>query len=217
MTPRAKCSMVFAMNDDLRPWEKVISAKLRTGEESIGRTGKTLLDFWRWAHSDLLVNTARGVLAEYLVATAVGDRSAVREGWATHDVTMPEGDGYPAIKVEVKNGGFLQTWKQPGYSKIHFGGLRSWGWNEETGRLDVPPAYHADVYVFAVHTCMEPDQLDILDLAQWDFRVLDRGTIEEYGTKSLAWGTVQRMAPTAVPWEGLKEAVREAYAARRAD
>jgi hypothetical protein len=208
-------SIVVAMSDDLRPWEKVIWAHPRTGEESIGRTGKTLLDFWRWAHSDLMVNAARGALAEYLVATAVGDGAAVRDGWATHNVTMPPGDGHPAIRVEVRHGGYLQTWRQPAYTKIHFGRLRSWGWNRETGRVDIPPGFHADVYVFAVHTCREPEQLDILDLAQWDFRVLHRRTIEEYGTKSLAWGTVQRLAPKAVAWEGLKAAVREAYEARR--
>jgi hypothetical protein len=73
------------------------------------------------------------------------------------------------------------------------------------------------VYVFAVHTCQDPEQLDLLDLAQWDFRVLHRRTIEEHGAKSLAWGTVQRLAPAAVPWEGLKAAVREAYEARRGD
>jgi hypothetical protein len=210
-------SMVCSMDDELQPWEKVLWAKPRTGEEAIGRTGRTLLDFWRWAHSDLMVSTARGVLAEYLVAIAVGDKAAVRDGWATHNVTMPPGDGVPAIRIEVRNGGFLQTWRQPAFTKIHFGRMRSWGWNRETGRLDIPPGFHADVYVFAVHTCTDPEELDILDLAQWDFRVLHRRAIEEYGTKSLAWDAVQRMAPKTVPWEGLKDAVREAYAARQGE
>jgi hypothetical protein len=78
---------------------------------------------------------------------------------------------------------------------------------------DRPGGYSARVS--RGRTCREPEQLDILDLAQWDFRVLHRRTIEEYGTKSLAWGTVQRLAPKAVAWEGLKAAVREAYEARR--
>ena len=34
--------------------------------------GARLLDFWRWSSSDLADNTTRGVLAEYLVALAVG-------------------------------------------------------------------------------------------------------------------------------------------------
>jgi hypothetical protein len=33
--------------------------------------GPDLLDFWRWSASDLVNNTMRGVLAEYLVARAL--------------------------------------------------------------------------------------------------------------------------------------------------
>ena len=35
-----------------------------------------MLDFWRWAFSDLRDNTQRGVLAEFLVALALGHRDA---------------------------------------------------------------------------------------------------------------------------------------------
>ncbi len=34
----------------------------------------TIVDCWQWAYSDLISNTERGVLAEYLVAKAVGGR-----------------------------------------------------------------------------------------------------------------------------------------------
>ncbi|WP_432794029.1 hypothetical protein [Rhodococcus ruber] len=34
--------------------------------------GQQLRDFWAWAYSDLLGNAMRGVLAEYLVGTALG-------------------------------------------------------------------------------------------------------------------------------------------------
>ena len=36
----------------------------------------TVADFWRWAFSDLRDNTTRGILAEFLVAKAVGDTKA---------------------------------------------------------------------------------------------------------------------------------------------
>ena len=34
-------------------------------------TGKLLADFWAWNSSDLLNNTLRGALAEFIVATAL--------------------------------------------------------------------------------------------------------------------------------------------------
>jgi hypothetical protein len=32
----------------------------------------TLLDFWSWAFSDVLTNTIRGMLAEFIIALALG-------------------------------------------------------------------------------------------------------------------------------------------------
>lgn len=45
---------------------------IKSGDEQIIGTDKTLLDFWRWGFSDVLNNTTRGIFAEYLVATALG-------------------------------------------------------------------------------------------------------------------------------------------------
>ncbi|WP_020133809.1 hypothetical protein [Streptomyces sp. 351MFTsu5.1] len=47
---------------------------IQAGGETVGRLG----DFWSWACSDLANNTMRGVLAEYLVATALGAAIGIR-------------------------------------------------------------------------------------------------------------------------------------------
>ena len=40
------------------------------------------LDFWRWGTSDLITNTTRGVLVEYIVARALGTcTQGVRGAW----------------------------------------------------------------------------------------------------------------------------------------
>ena len=44
-------------------------------------TGVDLLSFWRWAFSDELNNAQRGVLAEYIVASALGCNHGVRTQW----------------------------------------------------------------------------------------------------------------------------------------
>ena len=52
-----------------------VTASRKTGAEPLvaaGRSmGLTLADFWAWAWSDLLGNTERGVLAEFIVAAAL--------------------------------------------------------------------------------------------------------------------------------------------------
>jgi hypothetical protein len=60
-----------------------------------------LLSFWQWSASDLVGNTARGCLAEYIVATALGLTSGVRNDWEAYDL---EFNGW---KIEVKSSGHL--------------------------------------------------------------------------------------------------------------
>lgn len=57
----------------------------------------TVLDFWRWGFSDLRLNIVRGVLAEFLVAKAVGATETPKEEWANFDVGTPA-----SVRVEVR-------------------------------------------------------------------------------------------------------------------
>jgi hypothetical protein len=66
----------------------------------------TLLDFWQWAYSDLLSNTNRGRLAEFIVARALSlGLTDVRIEWDAVDLVTPTG-----VKVEVKSAAYLQSW-----------------------------------------------------------------------------------------------------------
>jgi hypothetical protein len=60
--------------------------------------GFDLLSFWRWSASDIVSNATRGILAEYLVARAVGAAKGVREEWAAYDLLCPDG-----TTIEVKS------------------------------------------------------------------------------------------------------------------
>ena len=56
-----------------------IQATRKSGKECFQgmSDGHTLQDFWAWAFSDLISNTERGKLAEYIVATAMGCEDVV--------------------------------------------------------------------------------------------------------------------------------------------
>ncbi|WP_052699164.1 hypothetical protein [Hyphomicrobium sp. 99] len=90
-------------------------------------------------------NTARGILAEYIVARAVGiGNPGIRPEWASFDITTPEG-----IKNEVKSAAYIQSWQQNDYFKISFSVAKKREWDAQTG-LRVEPTRHADVYVMAL-------------------------------------------------------------------
>ena len=63
----------------------------KTGDEHFSfegmPTGFLLNDFWRWQSSDLLNNALRGVLAEYIVAKALGiETNGPRVEWEPFDL-----------------------------------------------------------------------------------------------------------------------------------
>ena len=86
-----------------------IDIKRKTGQEKFktesGEIGVRLLEFWQWATSDLLNNSTRGILAEFLVATALGVNKGTRTEWDAYDITDKDG-----TKIEVKSSPYLQSW-----------------------------------------------------------------------------------------------------------
>ena len=134
----------------------------------------TVKDYRQWAHSDIVGNTNRGALAEFIVGTAIGLTDGVRDAWAAYDLKTPSG-----IKVEVKSSAYLQSWYQKRLSRPAFGIGKSLEWVPETGEFVGEKRRQADVYVFCL-LAFQGDKtlLDPLDLAQWEFYVVSSKEID---------------------------------------
>ncbi len=181
------------------------AARILSGNEPITGADARLRDFWAWAYSDLRANTVRPMLAEYLVARAVGADLRPRVEWDSYDVLTPE-----RLRLEVKSGAYLQAWEQARLSSITFGGLRA-----RTGAgygREVEQTYNADGYVFAVQTATEHAAYDALDMRQWSFWVLPAAEIAATGQRSIRLSVVQEMAGPPVGYAGLTDRVGEVVA-----
>lgn len=164
-----------------------------------------MLDFWRWGASDLVSNAARGLLAEFIVAKAVGvDVTGVRDEWAPWDLTTPEG-----VKVEVKSAAYLQSWHQQRHSSIQFSIKESRAWDADTGKSSDESGRQADVYVFALLAHMDKASLDPLNVDQWEFRVLRSSlmTARLRKQKSITLSSLGRLCGHAVCYLKLREVV----------
>ncbi|MEQ6900970.1 hypothetical protein [Nocardioides sp. YIM 152588] len=170
-----------------------------TGTETFRGLDATVVEFWGYAMRDLRTNTTRGLLAEWLVARAVG-ATEVQPEWKEFDVRSPDG-----IRIEVKSSAYLQSWGQARHSTIRFGGLKARAWDPLTGEGE--PSFNADVYVFCVQTAQVHASYDPLDVRQWDFYVLPVDVVQRIDQRSLGLRAVQAYAE-AVPYEGLADAVR---------
>jgi hypothetical protein len=133
---------------------------------------KTLLDYWQWAYSDLIGNTERGILAEYIVALACNIEDAVRISWDSFDLLVDN-----EIKVEVKSSSYLQSWKQKNFSRPVFRIGKTKAWDYVNNIYDNHSKRQADIYVFALLSHRDKKTLNPLDLKQWAFYILDTKTI----------------------------------------
>lgn len=161
----------------------VIESKFYQGDEPFctenGDTFASLVDYWRWAHSDLVSNVERGHLAEYLVACALGVQQRGRMEWDTYDLLSPEG-----ISVEVKSSGYLQSWGQDRLSSITFRIPPTHAWDPNANGYEREMRRQAEVYVFCVQHHTEQETLNPLDMSQWTFyiastRLLDQNVGEQ--------------------------------------
>ena len=152
-----------------------LTVERKHGDECFlnGGCSAHLVDFWRWAYSDLMGNTERGKLAEYIVSLAMHCANGVSEGWRAFDVLTPEG-----IKIEVKTSAYLQSWAQKRISNIRFGIRETLAWDSVTNTYAEIAMRQADVYVFCVQNCKEQKLVNPLDLAQWDFYPIATGILD---------------------------------------
>jgi hypothetical protein len=181
-------------------------ARLAGSERFVGMDA-TVLDFWRWAFSDLRENTTRGILAEYLVAKAVGDERDLRIGWDNFDVRAIDG-----TTIEVKCSAYLQSWRQRTHSRLSFARLRARSWDPATNEFSTEEIVRADVFVFAVQTQRDPGQYDMLNVAHWDFWVISGATIRAQQWKSVGIGWVKQNAAGPIHHQRLASAIREVAA-----
>ena len=121
----------------------------KTGREPFHAGGKPLpfdiSTFWQWSSSDLVNNALRGVLAEFIVASAIGCADELRVEWDAYDLKTSDG-----IKIEVKSGAYIQSWYQRQLSPIQFDIHPAQAWDNNTGTFTSEIKRQADVYVFCL-------------------------------------------------------------------
>jgi len=154
-----------------------LTVTCKTGTERFHNNGVSigaeLRDSWGWSASDLVNNALRGVLAEYLVALALGiDTSGVREEWASFDLITATG-----VKIEVKSAAYLQSLHQAKLSPISFVTPATRAWDSATNVQATEIKRQSDVYVFALLAHTDKATVDPLNVDQWQFYVVPTATL----------------------------------------
>jgi len=188
-----------------------IETTRKTGSEVFILNGSPLsidlLSFWQWSASDIIGNAMRGILAEYIVTSAVGAADGSRTEWDAYDIETPEG-----IKVEVKSGAYIQSWEQKKYSSIQFGIRPTRGWDSDGNEYTNEIVRQADVYVFCLLRHKDQYTINPLDLEQWVFYVLPTKVLNESvgAQKSIALSSLEKLNPTMSKYNDLHASIVQA-------
>ncbi len=168
----------------------------------------SVLDFWIWAASDILNNTLRGMVAEYIVGQATEACAPVRVEWAPVDITTPEG-----IKIEVKSAAYLQSWSQKRPSAISFRIAKTRPWDRKTNQYEKTRVRSADVYVFCVLTHRDGRTIKPLELTQWKFYVLPTSTLDSTlgDQKTVSLSRLKKLGAVALGYDQIRNAILKAY------
>ena len=165
--------------------------------------------FWIWFEPSLLADWMRGVVGEYWVANALGLLNEPREAWKPWDLETKTG-----IKVEVKTSGCLRR------KNGDIVPVKNIKFDIETVNVDEDPekglsAMHgrpANVYVFCLHTCPDPNTLNTLCVSQWKFYVIATRTLDDKrpNGKSISLNPMKKLGAEETDFSGLKAAILNA-------
>lgn len=168
---------------------------LSGSEQFVSERGESIAqvnDFWRWSGSNLLDNTYRGMLAEFLVARALDLDSISRAEWGLYDLL------YNDIKIEVKSSAYIQSWEQETPYSPRFDIHRS----VTNGKR------MSDIYVFCLLNEKNREDINPLDLKQWDFYIAKTSVINNTfdRQKSVALSIVEPIC-VCTKFNGIKQAI----------
>lgn len=137
--------------------------------------------FAAWAMGEINSNIKRAVLAEYLVANALGVLTENHGEWDYYDIN------YHGVKIEVKSSGFSTPpfWPTKSVPIPKFDiAERKWSWSNEIGDFlsKGVPSRAAEIYVFAATLGRDKESFDPFTPDGWTFCVAPTETLnKKYG------------------------------------
>lgn len=170
-----------------------------TGNEKFtlhgAETGMTIKDFWIWSYSNLIDNTQRGIMAEFLVYSSFKNASCnsqARTNWLPFDVTSPSGR-----RIEVKSAAYVQAWSSENiFAQIRFDIGKKLAWDNATASYSSEAKRNCDLYVFCLFTAKTKD-IPLLNLDYWIFYVLPTSVLNEKipNQKGIALSSLLKLNP----------------------
>ena len=175
------------------------------GDESlsVGRNqiALTVNDFWRWAYSDFSNKKNLTIFADFLVATSLEERPALRQTRNGYDILWsPCADG---VRINVRAGAYTEALEMEHPDRIQF----------RLSEYDEP--HSCDVIVFCVYRAMSQDESP-LDMELWDFYIINSRVLyrDVPDRRVITLPALMELEPIWSDYYGIGMAVQKAMTAR---
>lgn len=204
-----------------------------SGAEKLMDSGDALpfdiSDYWKWAYSDLLRNTQRGVFAEFIVKAALDiggchTNDNIRSNFEPFDLVGPDilvgnkegkpGTSIKPSRIEVKSAAYVQAWEphKGTTPKISFS-IATAKEPDEQGdyRPGAESKRNSEIYVFCLYTPKERDK-NILDMNLWEFYVVRTSILNEKcnGKKTITLSGLESLGINRIKYIELFKAITDA-------
>jgi hypothetical protein len=136
----------------------------------------SVADCLNYTFGDLINNTNRGAVAEFIVAKALGINTDIpRKDWLDYDLN------YNGVKIEVKASGYIQSWNEDNdfISNIKYSIKPSKDYDDDHRMFSGDRRRKSDLYIFCLLTEKSKDKVDATDLNQWVFYAVQTAQINE--------------------------------------
>ena len=167
-------------------------------------TNLHIIDFWRWALSNLTSEITRNMLARFLVAAVLKKHSGVRSEGDIFDIKTDTG-----LKIEVLSASYLQTWNNRGMTSLSLMINPNFRLDGEIPLRLSERLRLVDLLVFCLLHNKNEHTLNPADLAQWTFFVVKADRLEESlaDKQSISLSALKKLNPTVCSFETLKRVI----------
>lgn len=162
------------------------------------KINNVLNDFWSWNGSDLLNNSMRWKLAEYIIAVALWIDNWYRIEWDDYDLV------YNGLKIEIKSWAYIQSWEQEKYSNIIL-------WIKPTNNWNWILKRQSDIYIFAILKCKDSKIINPMNLEQWEFYIIKTEILNNklWWQKTIWLNSLLKLDPVKTDFMNLKKIVND--------
>jgi len=162
------------------------------------KINNVLNDFWSWNGSDLLNNSMRWKLAEYIIAVSLWLDNLYRIEWDEYDLI------YNKLKIEIKSWAYIQSWEQEKYSNIIL-------WIKPTNNWNWILKRQSDIYIFAILKCKDSKIINPMNLEQWEFYIIKTEILNNklWWQKTIWLNSLLKLDPVKTDFMNLKKIVND--------